>query len=97
FRAFADQLRDQTRSHERSARPSRHAADDDARLDVSRTETDHVSLTLFVSRDSGAQTIWATGVPDLERQSPIVESDLASKGWRFRRARREWLECLSES
>lgn len=50
FRAIADQTRDQTRSHERSARPSRYAADDDARLDVSRTETDHSSLTLSIGR-----------------------------------------------
>src|SRR5499426_4920689 len=50
FRALADQLRDQTRSHQRPARPSRHAADDDARLDVSRTKLDHSSLTLIIGR-----------------------------------------------
>src|SRR5262245_3716263 len=67
FRAFADQLRDQTRSHERPARPSRHAADDDAGLDVSRTETDHSSLTLIIGRVAARRAInWATGVPGLE-------------------------------
>src|SRR5262249_17890930 len=57
FRAVEDQLRDQTCSLWRPASPSRHAVDDDARLDISRAETDHSSSTCCWPRCS-AQTIW---------------------------------------